>query len=425
MYYKYYPKLAIGYTFTMNVLYISYDGMTDPLGQSQVIPYLLGLSKKGHTITIISCEKKDKFKEQQYLISQLLNKANIKWLPVPYSSLPSVLSKQLNLYRIQQTASQFCKNNKPYAVHCRSYMAALIGLKLKQKFNVKFIFDMRGFWADERIDGQIWDLSNFLHKRIYNYFKKKEIDFLNNADYTISLTQNAKDEILSWKGFKGKQLPIQVIPCCADLDLFSSENIDIDEQDKLKTKLKIESSDFIISYLGSIGTWYMLDEMLDFFKCLVEKKSNAKFLFITPDKKEIILLKAAEKGIPANNLIIQAAKRNQVPLYLSLSTLSLYFIKPLFSKKASSPTKTGEIMAMGIPIITNSQIGDSDQIISDSRAGLLIQNFTCEEYYRIINEIDVLLSTDKSKIRASSKHYFSLEKGIESYNNVYQIVCNK
>jgi hypothetical protein len=41
----------------MNVIYISYDGMTDPLGQSQVIPYLIGLTKKGHNISIISCEK--------------------------------------------------------------------------------------------------------------------------------------------------------------------------------------------------------------------------------------------------------------------------------------------------------------------------------------------------------------------------------
>ncbi len=31
-----------------HILYISYDGMTDPLGQSQVLPYLKGLAKKGY-----------------------------------------------------------------------------------------------------------------------------------------------------------------------------------------------------------------------------------------------------------------------------------------------------------------------------------------------------------------------------------------
>ena len=43
------------------ILFISYDGMTDVLGQSQVIPYLAGLTKMGYTFTILSCDKPDKY----------------------------------------------------------------------------------------------------------------------------------------------------------------------------------------------------------------------------------------------------------------------------------------------------------------------------------------------------------------------------
>jgi glycosyltransferase involved in cell wall biosynthesis len=299
-------------------------------------------------------------------------------------------------------------------------MAALIGLRLKNKYGIKFMFDMRGFWADERIDGQIWNLKKIVDKQMYNYFKKKEIEFLTNADYTISLTENAKDEILSWKSFQAKPIPIEVIPCCVDLSLFATENIDSTEQNKLKNKLKINSTDFVISYLGSIGTWYMLDEMLDFFKLLSTKKLNAKFLFITQDDKQSIIAIAESKGIAKEKIIIHSADRNEVPLYLSLSEISIYFIKPLYSKKASSPTKTGEIMAMRIPIITNSGIGDSDKIISDSGAGIILKKFTDEEYHRIIEQIDVLLKTDKTKIREAAFNYFSLEKGVDLYDGVYK-----
>jgi len=48
-----------------NVLYISYDGMTDPLGQSQVLPYLVNLSASGYNFTILSCEKKKKYKKNK------------------------------------------------------------------------------------------------------------------------------------------------------------------------------------------------------------------------------------------------------------------------------------------------------------------------------------------------------------------------
>ncbi len=93
----------------MKVLYISYDGMTDSLGQSQVIPYLIGLRSKGHEISLISCEKKDKFQKNEQLISKLLQTNTISWHPVAYSTLPSVLSKQINLTRIKQKAFQLCK----------------------------------------------------------------------------------------------------------------------------------------------------------------------------------------------------------------------------------------------------------------------------------------------------------------------------
>ena len=47
------------------ILFISYDGMTDPLGQSQVIPYLSGLTKFGYGFTILSCDKPEKFTENK------------------------------------------------------------------------------------------------------------------------------------------------------------------------------------------------------------------------------------------------------------------------------------------------------------------------------------------------------------------------
>jgi len=409
----------------MKIIYISYDGMTDPLGQSQVIPYLIGLSKKGHQISLISCEKTERFKKQHQFIADLLKSNSISWHPTPYSSLPSTASKQLNLFRIKRKAFELSKKGNIDIVHCRSYMAALIGLQLKKKLGVKFIFDMRGFWADERLDGAIWSLKNKLQKRIYYYFKKKEIEFLSNADYTISLTHNAKNEILSWKEFKQQPIPIEVIPCCVDLDVFSRKNITDVELVKLKNKYQIIENNLVISYLGSIGTWYMLDEMLDFFNCLLIQKPTAKFIFITPDEESVILKKALEKNIPKEQLIIYSANRSEVATYLALSQISIYFIKPVFSKKASSPTKTGEIMALGIPIITNSGIGDSDTILTDSGAGVLINDFNSIEYHRIISQIDVLLKSDNTNIKTAAVNYFSLEKGIELYDSVYQKLAKK
>jgi glycosyltransferase involved in cell wall biosynthesis len=289
---------------------------------------------------------------------------------------------------------------------------------MKKKFGTKFVFDMRGFYADERIDGGLWNIKNIIYKQIYLYFKKKEKQFLSNADYIISLTENAKAEILKWE-LPNQPLPIQVIPCCADLELFKGINVNEADQKKWKEKLKIVETDFILSYLGSLGTWYLPDEMLDFFKVLWNKNENAKFLFITPDDPESIINSAKSKGIPENKITIQKADRIEVPVLLSLSKVSIFFIKPVFSKRASSPTKMGEIMGMGIPIICNGNVGDVDEIINVTSAGIIIKEFNEKEYESVINEMEKLLSISPEKIRQGAENYFSLKNGIEKYNQVY------
>jgi hypothetical protein len=67
------------------ILFISYDGMTDPLGQSQVIPYLQGLSKAGYQIFLLSCEKKQVYEQNKAAIQQLLDESKIKWIPLNYT----------------------------------------------------------------------------------------------------------------------------------------------------------------------------------------------------------------------------------------------------------------------------------------------------------------------------------------------------
>ena len=68
-----------------NILYLSYDGMTDPLGQSQVLPYLVGLSKKGFQFTLISFEKPDRYFQEKSKIEALCIEHNIDWRPLLYT----------------------------------------------------------------------------------------------------------------------------------------------------------------------------------------------------------------------------------------------------------------------------------------------------------------------------------------------------
>lgn len=405
---------------TTKVLYVTYDGLTDPLGQSQIIPYLAGLAGYGYTIHILSCEKKNRFVEQKKMIAELLGKSNITWHPIPYTRKPPVLSTVYDIRKLKSQARKLHKEHGFSIVHCRSYIAAFVGLDLKRKTGVKFIFDMRGFWADERVEGGLWNIKNPVYKTIYNYFKRKERSFLIHADSVITLTERAKTEIINNFNLNGSTPEIAVTPCCADTDFFSEKNVEEKEKNMLSDQLKINSGDLIISYSGSIGTWYMLDEMLDFFKRLTKAYQNAKFLFITHDDPGKITDAVNKENIDPDRIMIFCARRNQMPVLLSLTDIALFFIIPVYSKMASSPTKMGEIMSMGIPFITNSGVGDVDPLVERTGAGLLVKSFTDASYDEAIGKIPELLKLSPEKIRNMAMDEYSLHHGISVYYNVYK-----
>jgi glycosyltransferase involved in cell wall biosynthesis len=409
-----------------NILYLSYDGLTDPLGQSQILPYLIGLSKYGYQITIISAEKEGNFTKRSNLIEAIVKEHNLIWQPFFYTKKPPVISTLWDVYKMRQKALLLHKKKKFNIVHCRSYITALVGLSLKRNKGIKFIFDMRGFWADERVEGGLWNLSQPLYKKIYKYFKRKEKEFLLEADYTVSLTYGAKEEIHSWPGLD--HIPLQVIPCCVDTDVFiptaknqiSNFQLPHPGFQSSVSSLWPLASHFTISYLGSLGTWYMLDEMLHFFKRLLLKKPDAQFLFITPDDPQLIFQTAEKMDIPVEKLIIEKAERKEVPQLLALSHLSIFFIKPSYSKKASSPTKMGEILSMGIPVICNSGVGDTDYLFKEYQPGILVESMDDESYDNAIARIEEALQIPPDNLRKMALDYFALEKGVDLYHQIYQ-----
>ena len=401
------------------VLYLSYDGLTDPLGQSQILPYLIGLTKAGYQFTIISFEKPERFGSGAATIERLCKEHQIEWRPLPYTKFPPVLSTVKDIRKLRKEAKRVLQQGGYQIVHCRSYITALAGLWLKRTMGVKMVFDMRGFWADERVDGGLWNLKNPLYRTIYRYFKKKELQFFKEADYTISLTHQAKAEILSWKALQHHSIPVQVIPCCVDLDLFSRKNVSEKQIATIKETLQIPAGSFVISYVGSIGTWYMLDEMLLFFKEVVQEYPNAILLFVTKENKDDIWSAAVRAGIAQHNIRITESARNDMPAYIASSHCSLFFIKPAFSKKASSPTKQGEIMAMGIPVICNDNVGDTSYVVEHYHSGVVFKEFKPEAFRKALAAIRNT-SFSPEEIRKGAMDFYALEKGVESYKQVYE-----
>ncbi len=408
-----------------NILFISHDGMTDPLGQSQVIPYLQGISRSGpYHFYILSLEKKVAYEKNKHIIEQSLIGYNITWVPLAYHNKPPIFSTLYDNFQLKKAATKLHRQHKVHMVHTRSGMPALIGLWLKKKYGIKFLHDIREFYADGRIDGKMWNLNNPVYNIIYRYFKQKEKQEIQYCDGINCLT-HAAERIIKKLPYYHSKTPMQVIPCSVDLHLFDPQKYNSASITELKNGLNIKADEIVFCYLGSIGGYYLTEEMIRFCKLVAEKFPLAKFLFISPHRHEQILAAASQYGLPTGKVITVNAKRAEVPQWLAISNYSFFFIKQAFSKLSSSPTKHAEIMAMGIPVITNNGVGDLEEIICNTATGFVLNDFTHESFLKLIDRLAGENNFNKAAIRTEAEKYYALPKAIDKYSALYSAILAK
>jgi len=398
------------------ILYISYDGLADPLGRSQILPYLSRLSEREHRITILSCEKPYRMDTDEKEIRKLCDRAGIAWHPLSYHKNPPILSSIFDAAALRRAAFKLHRKDVFDVVHCRSYIPASVGLALKRRFGTKLLFDMRGFWPEEKIEAGVWNLRNPAHLAVYRYFKRLESRLLQGADHIISLTDAGKQQLLTRRELAGGASRISVIRCCVEFDHFRF--VTTKSRAEAKRALGLPVEDSVLAYLGSLGGNYRLGEMLQFFRAYHSRKANAHFLIVTHDEAEPIRREAAEHGILPSKLIISRASREEVPLLMAAADVGVAFKHASFSAKGCCPTKMGEMLALGLPIVANAGVGDMETMIDQMGCGVAISEFGSDSYELALDALELLRSTARER-RERALSWFDIEIGVNHYERIY------
>ena len=401
------------------VLYVSYNGMLDWLGQSQVIPYLRELSGAGVRFTLLSFERPSAFSSEGLAACKKLKREladnGIDWHWLRYHKRPSLLATSYDVLAGIRYASRLIRDKQIEMVHARAHIPATIALALKRRFGVKMIFDIRGLMAEEYIDAKHWKPRS-IPVRITKAVERRA---LSASDGVVTLTEAIWKIVKDWDGLRGRSVPHRVIPCCADLKLF---RFDAKARDRLRRELAIEDK-IVIVYSGSIDGWYLTEEMADFMAAFSRVERKSHFLWLT-NRGDRIQRLMQERGIANSQYTVQSVPSREVPAYLSASDAALAFIKPCFSKLASSPTKTAEYLACGLPLIINAGVGDSDRLIEEDRAGVLLKNFEAADYQVAATEIVKMCRRPvqtREHARSIAERSFDVSVvGLESYEALYE-----
>ena len=407
------------------VLYISYNGMLEGLGQSQVIPYLRELSKRGVQFTLLSFERAAAFTgkgiEQREELQQRLAEDQIDWHCLRYHQSPSLPATMYDVLKGVSEGRKLVREKGIELVHARSHIPARMALSLKRRFGIKMIFDVRGLMADEYVDAGHWRQGSIP----YRLTKATERRALAACDGIVTLTDRIWPIIKEWDGLRDRSVVHEVIPCCADLELFN-----FSEADRVRRRAELRLKDRLaIVYSGSIDGWYLTEQMADFFAELLKLRREAHLLWLTPIRHERIGSLMQERGIARDDYTVLAAAPRDVASYLSAGDAGLAFIKPCFSKLASSPTKYAEYLACGLPLIINAGIGDADSLISEEKVGALVCDFTEAEYAKAARTIETLVrdreNTRRQTRRVAERLFDVRAVGVERYARLYEsVLCS-
>lgn len=403
------------------VLFISYNGMLEPLGQTQVIPYLRGLARRGVQFTLLSFEKENAFtSEGARNAANLRNELEvegIEWHYLRYHQRPSLPATLFDVLHGIRYAGRLVQNKQIEMVHARGYIPAAIALSLKKKFKIKMIFDLRGLMAEEYVDALHWPKGGVR----YRLTKRTERSIFATTDAIVTLTERIWPIINQWEGLKGRNVHHAVIPCCVDLTTFK-----FSEEDRARRRAELQLGEqFTLVYSGSLDGWYLTEEMADFFARVLEKRNDAHLLWLTKGSVERVRQLMRSRGIGEDHFSIRSVAANEVASYLSAGDMGISFIKRCFSKIASSPTKNGEYLACGLPLIINEGIGDSNALVNDLHAGVLIDDLTSEAFDGDWAKIQsfVLDSSSRTKVKAVAEKFFDLnEVGVKRYAALYESV---
>jgi glycosyltransferase involved in cell wall biosynthesis len=389
----------------MKLLYLSYTGLAEPLGVSQVLGYLTRLAKT-HQITLVTVEKPADLADRALIAErrQVCDAAGIRWIPLRYHHRPRLLATAWDLLVLTGTALREAVSGKADIIHARAYIPCFVAVLIGALTRTPFIFDTRAFWPEELISAGRLKRGSLLHQAIVGM----ERLCMRRAAGIVLLTRAAADHLRARDPGLTAGKDIVSIPTCADLARFHPS-----AAARSTGPLRI----------GSVGTvlsgWFRVDLLFACFREIRRIAPDTVFSILSRDDPDRIRALATEHGFDAADMEITAlAPAAVAPRVRTFDALAMFFRSDA-SKLASCPTRMAEALGSGVPVICNGGIGDVRAIVSDHRVGMLVD---AEEHMAAaVAGLDRVLADPNlpDRCRRTAEDLFSTDAGARDYDALY------
>lgn len=335
-------------------LYLCYFGLREPLVQTQVLPYLKELVKAGYRMELLTFEPGWPGSWSAADLArwrERLEACGIGWHVQGYHRSPSLPATLYDLFRGALFILRFSLGTRLDLLHARSHIPLIMALLTRWWVGARVIFDLRGLLADEYVDAGHWREGSLVYRAV-KWWERRGLE---RADQVVVLTERMAEWAEQERGVSRERMT--VIPCCVEVASESPERSGSGED---------------LVYAGSVTGLYQLEEMAGFFEAYRARRPMARWRILTQADPDSVRARLGHRGIDPASLDVAFVSPLEVPVVLSGCLAGLSFRRPTFSQIAASPTKVGEYLAAGLPVVTNRGIGDLDRLLERERVGIVV-----------------------------------------------------
>lgn len=399
---------------TSSILYVTFDGVLQHLGYSQVVRPLLGLGAKGHGYVLLTYERaKDMAQEERvFALRNELRKGGVEWEPLVWQEGGSGQAAVRNLTLGTAKAMQLAATRKVQLVHARGYHGAAVAYALRRSLGIPYVFDARGYWIDERLEDGRW----FTRPVAHAVARRAERGMYEGAQAIVTLTDLHREDLRT--GARGVRFggPVLTIPTCADFNEFRLGTME--ERDQVRREFFGETNvGPVLGIVGSANSNYQLDATVRLGRHLLEANPAARLLVFSAQTEEYEGL-LRRGGIAAGKYRVVSVAHGAMPCAIHALDWGALLLKESPAKRASMPTKLAEFLAAGVRPVHFGCNGEVGAWVAKTGSGVTLDSLEEASLQAVARRI----AEDKGSAelmqpaREIGEEHFSLKRGVERYD---------
>lgn len=362
----------------MNLYYLTVEGITSTVFESQVRGLLNNLEERGWEVNLLIGQKY-RSRIPIFKLLSLLSKKRVKFI-----FYKSKINHEINAKIILDKLPK----SSPTILHCRNVEAAYVGLLIKEKAKqpIQIIYDVRGFVEQEKAY-----FNEPQREKLFRSFNNK----LFKADIYYSFVSTELYEVYNEK----YKIPYKKVIFCNsgynDSIFTTPQKSDYDGNTLIK-----------ILFVGGNQTYQKTEEIVSVLK----DKEGVELTVITPKPLRI-------KSLNNNVILLSNQSQNEINEIADKFDYGIIYRSSEPFNQVATPTKVSEYLGKGLKVIAINSAG--------SYSKMLLENKTLGHLVKTESELKTLKlkkTTYSEKIIISdyAKKNLSLSKNVENYIGLYK-----